>query len=554
MPSNLLKRKAESNKLSEKPCKIIRTGGRKIVHDSDDDVPSGRRGRIAKALDSKKRGREEQRVSDEIPAKRTKVQTEGNLTSISTTQDKRSSTEVAASVAEPIKPQRHRPAKPSLSFFHIIQRKGVQPLPPKVSIRKEYIPKQAATKHVQVPKPLNRSSPKGDGSIQAPKGADVPSTASPAQENEHHQGILAAARDGPKSPPKRKAEEPIQDQPAKRPATERTKPQSWLVTGKVAPINITKQYINKAGKIIKPKNVERAGKVNGEGEETKRDVSANWQKKASVDEVKPPAGLMNIGNACFANAIIQALDSVPELRDHLISRDKQHLQQGKGRVSSGRGSISACLGRLFQKMQSAAHMGMKESAEDFFQAFSSRHHDYDGGSQQEAYDFLEKLFKELEAEDVPMVKRLFAGQKVTRLECIACGKKQPRAEVSEFWSLQLEVPEKGREASVADCLKRALALETPEGYRCESESCRKMNSTSKGESIETCGDYLLLNCNRAGRRGKIGTKMPIPEYVDLDEHVLDRQPSESEVGKQLAKCFPDFRYKVVAFTEHTGAG
>lgn len=117
--------------------------------------------------------------------------------------------------------------------------------------------------------------------------------------------------------------------------------------------------------------------------------------------------------------------------------------------------------------------------------------------------------------------------------------------------MRLNVPQEGRKTTISDCLKRAAATETPEGYACES--CGKKDVTSKRERIKSWSKYLLLNCDRVVRKGKVGTKIPIPRYVNLDEHMLDYQPSTSDVGKKMANLFPEFRYEVVAFAEHDGA-
>ena len=81
-------------------------------------------------------------------------------------------------------------------------------------------------------------------------------------------------------------------------------------------------------------------------------------------------------------------------------------------------------------MHKAVSNGAKESPCDFLRAFGSRHHGYGGSKQQEAYDFLEKLFREIEAEetgaggsvadDMALVKDLFSGQTMTRVGLSCC--------------------------------------------------------------------------------------------------------------------------------------
>lgn len=135
------------------------------------------------------------------------------------------------------------------------------------------------------------------------------------------------------------------------------------------------------------------------------------------------------------------------------------------------------------------------------------------------------------------------------MECRACGHECESA-IERTTSLQLQGGINGSQTTIEDCLKNAFAAETPEDYKCES--CKKPGVTSKRECIQSCGPYLFLNFDRAGLADKLNTTIPIPEHVKLDELMPKNTASTSQMGRTLAKLYPDFRYEVVAFAEHYG--
>lgn len=236
--------------------------------------------------------------------------------------------------------------------------------------------------------------------------------------------------------PKRKAEERTEEQPpAKKPATAKAKDPSWLFGGKVKPTTTHKEFFQ-----VKPETTKTEASHSGKARKTNvepvaevaqpdtskagnnindgsKEVSAA-EKQTSSDGVKPP-GLRNLGNACFASSILQGLYQVKEFREHFLSRSR-HCRDRPGDKS-----ISHSLGQLFQKMSTAVREVAGDSVHGFLKTFGERHRQYDGSKQQDAYDFLEKMFTELNAEEassngpvvpkVPLVRELFAGRMATKV-------------------------------------------------------------------------------------------------------------------------------------------
>ncbi|KAL8905685.1 MAG: hypothetical protein Q9171_006580 [Xanthocarpia ochracea] len=318
--------------------------------------------------------------------------------------------------------------------------------------------------------------------------------------------------------------------------------------------------------------------------------SPRAEEQVCPDTAKRPAPLANAINEgalmCFANSVVQAIDSIPELRNRLIAmatnedaafpafpvrsgskrddkaaktqwhaeidqmlqlQDRTSVNQRNtvqyGKVDANSYSFGQCLGQTLRHMRVAAQKGDTVCARGLMKMFSSHHPGYDGvSSQQEAFDFLDKVFDLLGTEDVapsdeseqdtPLVNDLVRGQKFT----------------------QLDIPDKCRETTIPSCLNRALATEKIEGYICES--CRGTGTTSKKDYLKGWGNYLVLHLNRAdSSSGKsIGTKIAVPERLNLDDYVLDGQLPGSKDEKVNVGSPSTLNYEPIAFIERSGKG
>ncbi|KAL8905101.1 MAG: hypothetical protein Q9207_002842 [Kuettlingeria erythrocarpa] len=265
--------------------------------------------------------------------------------------------------------------------------------------------------------------------------------------------------------------------------------------------------------------------------------------------------------------MFQTMHAVPEIRDYFVSKFrrctdavKEHVEEGKQKgkavLDQIERSVSLSLGQLFLDMEEAAAKRGKASVRKFLSGFVRRfpkHHKFNGNSQEDTCELFHVMVTEIEAEEasfeesaavVPLIQKLFGVEKVTQLKC-KCGyaleKEQP-----PHTTLQIELPTHDRTTPLADCLSQTFAMQPVEGYYCEG--CREKDTTSMTESIQSCGDYMLLNLDRAGTNGvsRTSTRVSLPEYINLDQYVRDSQVSPT------GEAIPVVRYEVVAFAEHFG--
>ncbi|KAI4197545.1 MAG: hypothetical protein LQ350_005861 [Teloschistes chrysophthalmus] len=380
-------------------------------------------------------------------------------------------------------------------------------------------------------------------------------------------------------PPKRKAEE-SEEAPAKKKA----KPDPLLkLCGMV-------KADGQLGKNKKP-TVRTGTKGIPAGDKArtiKEEHSSPKQTQAASAKPTTPAGLDNNSNRCFGNVVMHALDSMPELRDHLISQCQQaraaceaqfladdkdservKLDKKKKRQDAFErrmeSSLPVCVGRHLEMMATSAKDGKPTTIRPLLQSFGRRNEntaDYDGRQQQEAFDFFTKLIRQLGEEEEGtggVVEGFFRGKMMALIECDACGKKRQEA-MDASSSLHCQVPE--REGPVVDlerCLEKAFAVERPEGYKCEV--CKRENTSSKRDVVKKWGQYLVINCGRASfgrgwQRRKIATKIAIPSHLNLAKLMPDYKPLPANANANdivIARFDSEpYRYEVIAVAQHHG--
>ncbi|KAL8758107.1 MAG: hypothetical protein Q9199_001740 [Rusavskia elegans] len=359
------------------------------------------------------------------------------------------------------------------------------------------------------------------------------------------------------------------------------------------------------GKAGRRCNEERAAKSDtiktatvkeAEAKGAKQGGSSIAEEQADLDIGKRPPRMANaVGDGdlmCFANTVIQALDSIPELRDWLIAKgstsdgvafppfpmrtkreevDTEAEEEWRTKIEQmlreqGK-TFGQYLGQKLQHMREAAQKGETVCARGLMKMFSKRYDGYDGVSgQQEAFDFLDKVFKLLDekavaSDDVSkqansLVKNLFGGEKYTQLEC-TCGHNHD-THITSAYSLQLNVDSKSRATTISSCLNRAFATEKVEDYRCDT--CEKMVTVFKKDRIKSWGKYLVLHLDRAQpAKGRIEakmikTKIEAQAQLNLDDLILDSQLPASKEGEGSTGSPPTVNYEPIVFIERSGVG
>ncbi|NXQ27561.1 UBP42 hydrolase, partial [Alaudala cheleensis] len=238
-----------------------------------------------------------------------------------------------------------------------------------------------------------------------------------------------------------------------------------------------------------------------------------WQQRQSAG-----AGLFNVGNTCFLNAVLQCLTYTPPLANYLLSREHSQAchQQGfcmmcimEAHVNKVLDSpVSAILPlavlKVFRCIGEHFQPGREEDAHDFFcctvnamqKACLSASNDLD-----------------LSSQSTTIVYQIFGGFLRSRVICYSC------KAISDSYEAFLDVPLDIKAASsLAAALEDFVTPEHLDGENCfKCGKCKKNVAASKRFTVH-CAPKVLTVCLKrfdCFTGGKISKVVEYPEYLDL---------------------------------------
>ncbi|XP_064492710.1 ubiquitin carboxyl-terminal hydrolase 42-like isoform X2 [Pseudopipra pipra] len=238
-----------------------------------------------------------------------------------------------------------------------------------------------------------------------------------------------------------------------------------------------------------------------------------WQQRQSAG-----AGLRNVGNTCFLNAVLQCLTYTPPLANYLLSREHSQAcrQQGfcmmcimEAHVNKVlHSSVSAILPlavlRGFRLIGEHFQLGREEDAHDFLcctvnamqRACLSASNDLDISSQ-----------------STTIVHQIFGGFLRSRVICFSC------KAISDSYEAFLDVPLDIKAASsLTAALEDFVTPEHLDGENCfKCSKCEKNVAATKRFTVH-CAPKVLTVCLKrfdCFTGGKISKVVEYPEYLDL---------------------------------------
>ncbi|XP_027762472.1 ubiquitin carboxyl-terminal hydrolase 42-like isoform X2 [Empidonax traillii] len=238
-----------------------------------------------------------------------------------------------------------------------------------------------------------------------------------------------------------------------------------------------------------------------------------WQQRQSAG-----AGLCNVGNTCFLNAVLQCLTYTPPLANYLLSREHSQACRQPGfcmmcimeaHVNKVlHSSVSAILPwavlRGFRFIGEHFQLGREEDAHDFLcctvnamqRACLSASNDLD-----------------LSSQSTTIVHQIFGGLLRSRVICFSC------KAVSDSYEAFLDVPLDIKAASsLTAALEDFVTPEQLDGENCFTCSkCEKEVAASKRFTVH-CAPKVLTACLKrfdCFTGGKISKVVEYPEHLDL---------------------------------------
>lgn len=271
-------------------------------------------------------------------------------------------------------------------------------------------------------------------------------------------------------------------------------------------------------------------------------------------------GLVNFGNTCFMNCIIQILVHTPLLREYFFSdRHKCQLPPGSCLVCE--------LGRLFQEF-------FKEQTDPLVlnklvYMTWIRAKELAGDEQQDAHHFFIATLEALHQEcrdpslaDQPqhatkcscIIDQIFSGQVQSDVVCKCC--KGVSTKVDPLWDISLELGQRMGDpcqSSLIDCLERFTSTEhLGEVNLFMCSTCKSYQESTKQLTVKTlpivlCFHLRRIKVNKDGNK-KIETKIAFPEMLDMTPYM-----TPDSIRKPSAETSPDDnRYSLFAVVTHFG--
>ncbi|XP_058101095.1 ubiquitin C-terminal hydrolase 15-like isoform X2 [Magnolia sinica] len=234
-----------------------------------------------------------------------------------------------------------------------------------------------------------------------------------------------------------------------------------------------------------------------------------------------PRGLLNCGNSCYANAVLQCLTCTKPLIIYLLRRSHSktcwakdwclmcELEQHILMLREGGGPLSPS--RILSHMRNiGCRMG--------------------GGDQEDAHEFLRLLVTSMQSiclegmggekevdsslQETTLIQQIFGGRLRSKVKCLKCHHESERYE--NIMDLTLEI--QGWVESLEDALTQFTAPEDLDGenmYRCGR--CAAYVKARKQLSIHEAPNILTIVLKRfqTGKYGKINKCISFPDMLDM---------------------------------------
>ncbi|KAG8075095.1 hypothetical protein GUJ93_ZPchr0006g41480 [Zizania palustris] len=247
-----------------------------------------------------------------------------------------------------------------------------------------------------------------------------------------------------------------------------------------------------------------------------------------------PCGLLNCGNSCFANVVLQCLSCTRPLAAYLLGTDHS-------RECYKRHKDWCFLCELQCHIQRAS-----ESIHPFAPTNILSHLPNIGGNlgfgrQEDAHEFMRFAIDKMQSscldefggekavdlstQETSLIQHIFGGRLQSQVQCTTCGMVSNRYE--NMMDLTVEIH--GDADSLEECLDQFTAVEWLDGdnkYKCDG--CSDYVKAQKRLTVHQAPNILTITLKRfqSGRFGKLNKRVTFPMNLDLTPYMSSTDGSD----------------------------
>ncbi|GMR36679.1 hypothetical protein PMAYCL1PPCAC_06874 [Pristionchus mayeri] len=287
----------------------------------------------------------------------------------------------------------------------------------------------------------------------------------------------------------------------------------------------------------------------------------------SMNYTGPVRGMVNMGNTCFMNCILQSLLHSPSLRDFFLSH-------------THRCNMTPPTSCLVCEMQNAFQFFYNGNNRHSFVPHTMLHtvwtrSSLTGYSQHDAHEFfitaIEMLHRDSRTEDPfkspsmnhssrdckCIVDQLFTGQLQSDLKCFSC--ENVSTKVDPCWDISLNLPQGERELSLERCLEGYVCSEVLDSSfpcsGCRSQGLQKQLSFLRTPVI--CVFHLKRFEHDTHLRKKMTTRVTFAEKLDMSPYTTTyrNHPQRFDYSKGSTAHINrrSYEYTLFAVVQHEGS-
>ncbi|OIW03997.1 hypothetical protein TanjilG_30273 [Lupinus angustifolius] len=248
----------------------------------------------------------------------------------------------------------------------------------------------------------------------------------------------------------------------------------------------------------------------------------NWDKPGP-----PPCGLLNCGNSCFANVVLQCLSFTRPLVAYL-------LEKGHRRECSCNDWCFLCEFEIHVERTRLSYHSF--SPMNILSRLSNIGGTLGHGRQEDAHEFMRFSIDTMQSvcldefggeksvpstlQETTLIQHIFGGCLQSEVICTKCD--QTSSQYESMMDLTVEIH--GDAASLEECLDQFTAKEWLHGenmYKCDG--CKDYVKAWKRLTVKRAPNILTIALKRfqSGRFGKLNKRVAFPETLNLSPYMSD---------------------------------